>query len=75
MIFKQNYQISYLIKLIGKTNKLNNLKELRAVDSVTLLYSAEEIFGYVGYYPVIDNYSIFEPFINPMNKEIIIMWI
>ena len=49
------------IKLIGKTNKTNNLKELRAVDSVTLLYSAEEIFGYVGYYPVIDDYSIFEP--------------
>ena len=48
------------IKLIGKTNKSNNLKELRAIDSVTLLNSAEEIFGYVGYYPVIDNFSIFE---------------
>jgi len=52
------------IKLIGKTNKSNNLKELRAVDSVTLLYSAEEIFGYVGYYPVIDDHSIFEPLYN-----------
>ena len=49
------------IKLIGETNKSNNLKKLRAIDSVTLLYSAEDIFGYVGYYPVIDNYSIFEP--------------
>jgi len=48
------------IKLIGKTNKSNNLKELRAIDSVTLLNSAEEIFGYVGYYPVIDDFSIFE---------------
>ena len=49
------------IKLIGETNKSNNLKKLRAIDSVTLLYSAEDVFGYVGYYPVIDNYSIFEP--------------
>ena len=49
------------IKLIGETNKSNNLKKLRAIDSVTLLNSAEDIFGYVGYYPVIDSYSIFEP--------------
>ena len=39
----------------------NDLNKLRQIDSLKLLDAAEKIYGFHGYYSVIDNYSIFEP--------------
>jgi len=49
------------MELFGNDNKKINLKKLREVDSIILLNKAEDIYGYHGYYPIIDNYTIFEP--------------
>ena len=49
------------MELFGNDNKNINLKKLREVDSIILLNKAEDIYGYHGYYPIVDNYTIFEP--------------
>jgi len=49
------------IELFGKDNSETKLRKLKNVDSVRLLNKAEEIYGYHGYYPIVDNYTIFEP--------------
>ena len=49
------------MELFGNDNKKINLKKLREVDSIILLNKAEDIYGYHGYYPIVDNYTIFEP--------------
>ena len=37
------------------------LKDLKKIDANVLLNAAEKIYGYTGYYPVVDNYSVLEP--------------
>lgn len=46
------------IELLGDKNNINELKK---IDSLKLLNAAEKVYGYTGYYSVVDNYSIFEP--------------
>jgi para-nitrobenzyl esterase len=45
-------------ELVGSANNIN---ELRKISSKKLLKTAEKIYGFHGYYSVVDNYSIFEP--------------
>jgi len=52
-------ELSYA--LLGVDNKEKNLNKLRNIDPNKLLVKAEEIYGYNGYYPVVDNHTIFEP--------------
>ncbi|MAR95025.1 MAG: hypothetical protein CMD46_01515 [Gammaproteobacteria bacterium] len=49
------------ISLVNTDNNSNNIKELKKIDAIKLLNEAEKIYGYTGYYPVVDGYSIIEP--------------
>ena len=48
------------IQLTGFDNKTTSINELKRIDSMKLLNQAEKIYGYTGYYPVVDGYSILE---------------
>ena len=59
-------ELSYA--LLGADNKEKNLNKLRNIDPNKLLVKAEEIYGYNGYYPVVDNHTIFEPLYRSFEK-------
>ncbi len=49
------------VELTGYDNKRASINELKKINSIKLLNQAEKIYGYTGYYPVVDNHSILEP--------------
>lgn len=48
-------------ELLGVNNDTAQVKDLKKIDANDLLNAAEKIYGYTGYYPIVDNYSILEP--------------
>jgi len=51
-------------ELLGINNDNAQIEDLKKINSHVLLDKAEKIYGYTGYYPVVDNYSILEPIYN-----------
>ena len=47
--------------LLGINNDAAQVEDLKKINSNVLLNAAEKIYGYTGYYPVVDNYSVLEP--------------
>ena len=47
--------------LLGINNDAAQVEDLKKINSNIILNAAEKIYGYTGYYPVVDNYSVFEP--------------
>tara|TARA_B100000287_G_C20665278_1_gene791535 strand:+ start:739 stop:2280 length:1542 start_codon:yes stop_codon:yes gene_type:complete len=56
------------VELLDKNRSINNIHELRKIEATKLLNKAEEVYGYIGYYPDIDNFTIFEPIYNSFNS-------